>query len=310
MAVFSAAPFARSAPPRRPPIVGVANFAAKAGDLAAARKFYTEELGYQEAFTLRQPGGGPDLICFKVNDRQYVEIAPELKDPNEDRLIQVGFETTDARKLRDYLASKHVEVPAKVKPGADGNLSFTVKDPDGHTVEFIQYLPRSIHSRNFGKFMPATRVSNHILHVGVLVKDRAAADAFYKEILGFRLLWEGGPEGRGNIYISMMVPDGGDWVEYMTGNSNPPPKVLGVLHHFALEVSDVQATIQTVTDRGYKLSGNKAHIGRDGRSMVDFYDPDHTRAEIQVRKPVQTPCCSPWRDPYITMDTGAAAKGN
>jgi hypothetical protein len=34
---------------------------------------------------------------FWVNDRQYVEVSPTLKG-EEDRLIQIGFETSDARK--------------------------------------------------------------------------------------------------------------------------------------------------------------------------------------------------------------------
>ena len=41
-----------------------------------------------------------------------------------------------------------------------------IKDPDGHNVEFVQYLPGSLHSRNFGKFLPNTRridVINHSL---------------------------------------------------------------------------------------------------------------------------------------------------
>lgn len=47
-----------------------------------------------------------------------------------------------------------------------GNLSFTVKDPDGHAVQFVQYLPDSIQSRSSGNSMPNSRRSDHILHVG------------------------------------------------------------------------------------------------------------------------------------------------
>ena len=43
--------------------------------------------------------------------------------------------------MRKYLASKGVKVPEKVGKGRIGNSNFNVKDPDGHTVEIVQYEP-------------------------------------------------------------------------------------------------------------------------------------------------------------------------
>src|SRR5215472_6946044 len=161
---------------KRPEIVGVAHIGLKTNDLAAARNFYGRDLGFEEPFTLDKPSGGLLLTYFKVNDHQYIEVFPELKSETEDRLSHIAFETTNAAQLRDYLASHGVKVPESVHPGRDGNLSFTVQDPDGHTVEFVQYLPDSLHGRNFGKFLPATRISDHMIHVGVTVTNREAAD--------------------------------------------------------------------------------------------------------------------------------------
>jgi hypothetical protein len=42
----------------------------------------------------------------------------------------------------------------------------------------------------------------HMIHVGVTVRDRAAADRFYKDILGFRATWYSG-----------MTDDRVDWVD-------------------------------------------------------------------------------------------------
>jgi catechol 2,3-dioxygenase-like lactoylglutathione lyase family enzyme len=127
------------AEPKRPKITGIANFAAKVDNLEEARKFYKGVVGFEEAFTTTDPAVAGDLIAFKVNDRQFVEISPTLQG-DEDRLIRIGFETADARGLRDYLASKGVEVPARVDTDANGNRSFVVRDPDGHAVQFVQYM--------------------------------------------------------------------------------------------------------------------------------------------------------------------------
>src|SRR4051812_7117405 len=111
-----------AAEPKRPKITGIANFAAKVDSLDEARKFYGAVAGFAEAFTTKDPLVQGDLVAFKVNDRQFVEVSPTLKS-DEDRLIRIGFETADARGLRDYLAAKGVAVPAKVDADANGNRS-------------------------------------------------------------------------------------------------------------------------------------------------------------------------------------------
>ena len=281
----------------RPKIVGIANIAVKVDNLDEARKFYTNVVGMAEAFQTKDADVAGDLSCFKVNDHQYVEVSPTLKSESEDRLIRIGFETNDARKLRDYLAGKGIQAPAKVDKDANGNRSFTVKDPDGHTVQFVQYVGGSVHGRNFGKHMPDARISDHMLHVGVRVTDPAKADAFYKDILGFRLQWKGGRADDRFEWISMMVPDGYDWLEYMVSPNTPTPRQLGVLHHYALGTLDIQKVYKTVTERGYQPP-QPPTIARDGRWLLQLYDRNYTRTEMMVRKPVQTPCCSPNLDDF------------
>ena len=152
----------------RPPIVGVAHIGLNTDDMAAARKFYTGILGFQEPFSLDKPdGSGLMLTYFKVNDHQYIEVFPDLKDPGQSRLNHICFETMNVEQLRAYLASKGVTVPDKVSTGLYGNLSFEIRDPEEHLVEFVQYMPGSLHSRNFGEFLPSTRISEHIIHVGL-----------------------------------------------------------------------------------------------------------------------------------------------
>ena len=279
----------------RPPIIGVAHIALKTDNLPAAREFYGHVLGFAESFSLDKPTGGLMVDYFKVNDHQYIEILPELQSAAEDRLSHIAFETTDASKLRDYLASRGVDVPASLKPGREGNLSFKVEDPDGHTVEFMQYLPGSLHSRNFGEFLPAARLSQRMIHVGVTVRDRDAADKFYRKILGFKETWQGGMKDDRTDWVDMRVPEGTDWLEYMLNVNNPSPKTLGVMHHFALGVADIRAPYKTVTERGYRAEQPK--IGRDGKWQLNLYDPNLTRAELMEFKPVQKPCCAPMIDP-------------
>jgi len=54
-----------------------------------------------------------------------------------------------------------------------------------------------------------------MLHAGFIVKDRAAEDRFYRDLLGFRIYWHGGFKDTGDDWWEIQVPDGTNWIEYM-----------------------------------------------------------------------------------------------
>src|SRR5262245_48254385 len=107
---------------KRPLITGIAHITFQVTDLTKARAFYGELLGYDEAFQFPRSAGFPPVNCFKVNERQYIEIRPTLPPDKEDRLSHIAFETTDVEALRLYLQSKGVKTPEKVIQERDGNL--------------------------------------------------------------------------------------------------------------------------------------------------------------------------------------------
>ena len=290
-----------AAGPTRPPITKIANFVVKTDNIEEARRFYSGVLGYDEIFRHKRAiSGDAELAVFKINDEQYIEVAPTLANAADDKLIQIGFETSDARKLRDYLAWKGLSTPSAVSKDPDGNYSFVIKDPEGHSIEFVQYVEGSLQSKYHGKGMSDRRISDHILHVGVHVKSPSAQDGFYKDILGFRFLWQGGPRDDRLDWISYLTPDGDNWVEYMVEHDGPPaPQQLGVWHHVCVGTLDIQAVYRTVMERGYKPPKEPGINARDGRWLMQTYDSNGTRTEVMVRKPVQKPCCSENRDPYI-----------
>jgi len=273
----------------RPPIVGVAHIALRCKDLKASLEFYAKYLGFEAPF---ESESGDWL---KVNDHQYIGLWPGLSSDAEDRLMHVAFETTDARKLRDYLASRGVAVRQKLSPDAEGNLTLQTRDPEGHEVWFVQYMPGSSHRSTFGKAVPATRISERIIHVGFMVKDQAVEDKFWHDILGFQEFWHGGRTDDRTDWVDMRVPDGKDWLEYMLNVNNPSARTRGVMNHMALGVPSVDAGYRTLQGRGMPIA-DPPKIGRDGKWQLNLYDPDLTRAELMEPKPVQKPCCSEMRD--------------
>jgi catechol 2,3-dioxygenase-like lactoylglutathione lyase family enzyme len=279
---------------KRPAIVGVSHIGLNVADLEAARGFYKGMLGFEEAFQTDNRDGSVKFTDFKVNDHQYVKVFPGLASPTADRLNHICFETTDAEQLRAYMASKGVVgVPAQVDTMVGGgNLGFEILDPDGHLVEFMEYRPGGWEMKDAGKHLGARRISERIIHVGVTVKDREAADHFYRDILGFKLQWHGGMKDDVTDWVAMRVPEGTDWLEYMLNVHDPSPRTLGVMHHFSLGVPSVKDSYQEIVKRGMK-DVEAPKIGRDGKWQLNLYDPDLTRAELMEPTPVEKPCCSP-----------------
>lgn len=279
-----AVPLARGAdaPPPRPRILGVAQVAFQVRNLALSRTFYGDFLGYEEPFSLKNPDGSLHAILFKIDDRQSVQLIPTAA-PSADRLDHLSLETDDAEALRLYLKSRGVAVPAATQPGKVTARYFSVLDPDGHRVEFMQFLPDSWTARDFGQHLPATRLSAHLSHVGITVRHLAAALRFYQGILGCVETWRGSGNGKQLSWVNLRVPNGSDWVELMLHETPPSSAKLGTDHHLCLVVPDIGQAAQLLARRplpaGAVLS-TKVLVGTDHKRQIHAYDPDGTRIEI------------------------------
>ena len=132
-------------PPSRPKLFGVAHYSIFVSDLAKARAFYEDFLGYEEAFTLPKSDGTVQLVFVKINDHQYLEL---VNQPNkgEGQLNHLGLFTDDVEQMRQYLSSRGVKVPDQVVQNRIGNKKISVVDPDGNAVAVTTTLNDSFGS--------------------------------------------------------------------------------------------------------------------------------------------------------------------
>lgn len=268
--------------PARPRITGISHAAFFVSDMAKARSFYEGFLGFESPFVLPRKSG--ELVWIKINDRQTVELFPGSEvDPDADRLYHIAIETDDAEAMRVYLKSRGVTVPERTPIGKVGNANYFIKDPNGNTVEIVQYLPQSWTVREAGKFLPASRISQRMSHVGVMVGQLAESLHFYGDILGFKEIWRGSSSGRTLNWVNLQVPDGEDYIEFMLYEQYPSTDRLRTMHHICLEVPDVEQAAKTLAARPYP-AGSKPptpmKAGINGKRQVNYYDPDGTRVEI------------------------------
>jgi catechol 2,3-dioxygenase-like lactoylglutathione lyase family enzyme len=284
-------------PIARPRITGISHLAVYTSNPAATEHFYVDVVGAVKQADPENPKG----VRYALSATQFIEVLPLPEDAGINRLDHTAWNTDDAETLRRYLGAKAWKVPGQVEKGADGSRWFTVKDPEGNKVEFVQ-LPEHL------KQLPAVNaIGHHIIHVGYLVHNRAVEDTFYRDLLGFKPYWYGGMvEGRVD-WVSQQSPDSHDWLEYMLTHGNTPlsgssgipadmsQHDLGVLDHLSIGEDSVDEAYKTLKD-GNRLAGvqNDGHtqMGKDGKGQFNFYDPDGIRLELMNFRATEKPCCS------------------
>src|SRR5262245_27214052 len=175
------------------PVVGIANVTFKVSDVAKARAYYAGVLGLPKAFEIKDAAGKVASAYFKINDDQYIEITPNLKAGELIRQGRVVFESSNLEKLHALYSARGLN-PGTISRGPDGNPVFRIVDPEGNNLDFLQYVAGSQQTRARGKVLDNGRVSVHLLHAGIMIKDQANV-AFYRERLGFAQGRLPGPRG-------------------------------------------------------------------------------------------------------------------
>lgn len=289
--------------PERPKITGISHLAVYTSDAAATDHYYTVIVG---AVKLPDPEN-PQGVRYALSSTQYIEVLPLPAGAGINRLDHTAWNTESAEAMRRYLFAKGWKTPKRVERGSDGSQWFEVLDPEGNKVQFVEpaaHNPITGGELSHPRPLAPNAIGNHIIHVGFFVRDCAAEDKFYRDLLGFRPYWWGGRNDKVE-WVSQQVPDAHDWLEYMlapgfTGTGYPPTMTqnsLGVMDHFSIGVVSVPDAYKALEAAGNRLDGRHDQapkIGLDGKYQFNMYDPDGTRTEVMNFHATEKPCCSPF----------------
>jgi catechol 2,3-dioxygenase-like lactoylglutathione lyase family enzyme len=277
--VFLPAAYGQLAGRPKPRIVGLTHIAVRVHDLNASRHFYTDLLGFEQAFT------ADDAIFLKVNDRQYVVLVLESK-PEDPRFVDYALETDDAAALLTFLKSQGCKAPDKAGKNPGYDISFRMSDADDNPFEVMQYTPESLSVQGVGKHLSDERVSRRLLHVGLPVSKPETAK-LYIDVLGFREFWRANaPTGDARLatLANLKTPNGDDYIEWhLSRKPLPAFSDRKGPYHIALEVPDMAKAIAMIKAKpafkDYKREV-ESHIGQNHKYQGNFYDPDGTRVEL------------------------------
>ena len=72
-------------------------------------------------------------------------------------------------------------------------------------------------------------------------------------------------------WVSLQVPDGTDWLEYMLNQpQHPDLRATGVMNHISLGVADIKKAQAILESHNWKPHGDeKAQLGKDGKYQGD-----------------------------------------
>lgn len=278
--------------PKRPRITGIDHIRLYVTDLERSRAFYRNQIGL--ATTARGACKTDAYPCLPVNRQQQIELQVVASPSQKNWVAEIGYATDDIEQMRRYLMAHRVET-TPITNDPNGVRHFELRDPEGNPLAFVQ---RTIGFAEWLTFL--NQVGTRLLHAGFVVKDTAAENKFYLDLLGFKLYWYGGFKDDGVDWYEIQVPDGDNWIEYMLNiPANADHKELGVQNHFSLGVKDANAAAAQLRKNGLQTFDGP-EIGRDGKNSIDAYDPDGTRVEIMEFTPTQKPCCHPYTAPHPT----------
>jgi catechol 2,3-dioxygenase-like lactoylglutathione lyase family enzyme len=252
-------------------------------DIAKARAFYHDYLGYAEPYELRRPNGDLQMVVMKVNDRQVIYLFTDATKilPNGDNLDHLGLETDNIEAARLHLLAHEVKV-GTVNRGRIGDFLLGVKDPDGHAYELTQFAPEGQLLQHQGRSLPGSRISAHLRSATLTTGDLAQSVRFYCDILGFRKT-----TGRTASIVRLAVPDGSDFIELLPFGRDANAPAPRAVPEYCLEVDNVPRTFALLAKRAQALGlPPPAAISKPdgGSAETSVLDPDGTR--IVFREPL------------------------
>jgi catechol 2,3-dioxygenase-like lactoylglutathione lyase family enzyme len=232
-------------------IAGIAHIAYRASDLDKEIAFF-QKLGFEQAFANLSPGGKVTESFIKVNDHQFLEVYPPGGASEQMGWMHVCYESGDLNALFAALDA-HGLKPSPVRKAGAGNLLTVLKDPEGRTTEFTQYMPGSRHTLDQGKHLGEHRVSELMAGFELPVPDLEAARKFYVSGMGFEAR-----DGRSGLRVTTAsAPE--MRIQIRAAGADAKPATI-------FRVSDIAAAANQLQAAGLKVEQE--------RNRVTVTDPD------------------------------------
>jgi len=111
--------------------------------------FYSQQLGFEEAFKIYNDDGSVRIVYLHISGEQYLELCAHGEHrPAFDDQRDLGFRhwclsVDDIYACRQQLIEKGIRFDSEILEMRDANLAMYLFDPEGNKLEIVQTSPRS-----------------------------------------------------------------------------------------------------------------------------------------------------------------------
>jgi len=141
------------------PITRLAHLCLKTDKLDELVTFYRDIIGLPIKFDLKNDEGVSFGYYFDLGNRTFLEIfdnklaarqwdySPDpLERPKAMHYGHFCLESADLAKLKTFWLSRGLK-SSEIRKGMDGSLQMWIEDPDGNSIEVMQYTPESLQTK-------------------------------------------------------------------------------------------------------------------------------------------------------------------
>ena len=111
-------------------------------DMDESLAFYTETMGYEEAFSISNAGGEVGLAYLRVSENTFVELG-RASENTPAGLSHFGVQVADVEAVKAMYEGRGVS-PTDIRSGRTNALLSDIFDPQGVRIELSEYPPESL----------------------------------------------------------------------------------------------------------------------------------------------------------------------
>jgi catechol 2,3-dioxygenase-like lactoylglutathione lyase family enzyme len=111
-------------------------------DFDESMRFYTQTMGFREAFTIKDANGKPVLAYLQITQDTFLELAPSTAE-RPVGLSHIGIWPQDLTATITALRARGVQVNDP-RTGSTKTSITNVVDPNGVRLELVDFLPGSL----------------------------------------------------------------------------------------------------------------------------------------------------------------------
>lgn len=127
---------------QNPGIIGLNHVGISVTNLHEAVTYYTETLGFPEAFRIVDETGQPTLVYVQVSGNTFVELQP-ANAQRPPGISHFGVQVQDMVEATETFKQRGANV-AEMRVGSTKAILSNISDPNGIRIELLELPPESL----------------------------------------------------------------------------------------------------------------------------------------------------------------------